>query len=333
VPDSLLTRDPERAVDALRAGRLAVLPTETVYGLGALAARPGAVARVYAVKGRPADHPLIVHLADARGMDGWVSDVPPYARRLAEHCWPGSLTLVLPRGDRAGLHVTGGQETLAVRVPDHPLTLEVLRRLADGVAAPSANLFGRVSPTTPQHVLDEVGDRLVPGADVVLDGGPCRVGVESTIVDCTTPAPRLLRPGAVVAERVEAVAGLPLARTTSAVRSPGTLPAHYAPRARVVLLEARDLPLAAAQAGRTSREGTPQTGLLAPSDVATPEGVVRLSAPATTDAYAAVLYAALRDADALQLREVLAVPPSGGGLGLAVRDRLSRSAAGSQPES
>lgn len=315
---------------ALRAGRLAVLPTETVYGLGAAAFNPGAVAQVYAVKGRPADHPLIVHLADAGAMDGWVRDVPAYARRLAEHCWPGSLTLVLPRGDRAGLHVTGGQETLAVRVPDHPLALEVLRRFAEGVAAPSANRFGRVSPTAPQHVLDDIGDRLVPGSDVVLDGGPCQVGVESTIVDCTSDSPRLLRPGAVSERRIEAVAGLPLARTASPVRAPGTLPAHYAPRARVVLIEASVASAMAEEAGPPVTPGPPQTGLLALSEVATPDGVVRLSAPRTTDEYAQALYAALREADALHLRVVLAVLPPDAGMGAAVRDRLSRSAAASR---
>jgi L-threonylcarbamoyladenylate synthase len=322
VPASaLLTRDPAVAAAALRSGRLAVLPTETVYGLGAVASDPHAIARVYAVKARPADHPLIVHLAGVERMDGWAARVPEYAHRLAHRCWPGPLTLVLPRSRRVGDQVTGGQDTVALRVPDHPLTLAVLRLTDDGVAAPSANRFGRVSPTTAQHALDEIGDRLVPGRDIVLDGGPCRVGVESTIVDCTGPAPRLLRPGAVSAEQVASVGGVPLDRSASAVRAPGTLASHYAPRARVVVVgDVRDVP-----AGPVN--DAPSGGLLAPAEVPTPPGVVRLAAPSTVDEYAAGLYAALREADALALRTVHAVPPAGDGLAVAVRDRLARAAA------
>ncbi len=174
--DPLLTHDPARAGAALRAGRLAVLPTETVYGLGADAADPHAVARVYAVKGRPADHPVIVHLADGGALHDWATQVPGYARRLAEGCWPGPLTLVLARHDRVGDHVTGGQPTVGLRVPDHALTLTVLRAFGGGVAAPSANRFGRVSPTTAAHVLAELAGALVPGSDVVLDGAPARWG-------------------------------------------------------------------------------------------------------------------------------------------------------------
>ncbi|MGA7689402.1 MAG: L-threonylcarbamoyladenylate synthase [Jiangellales bacterium] len=321
-PDALLTTDPARAADALRAGRLAVLPTETVYGLGALASRPDAVARVYAVKGRPADHPLIVHLADPAQVDDWAIDVPDYAHRLAARLWPGSLTLVLPRGTRAGLHLTGGQQSVGLRVPDHPLTLEVLRSVADGVAAPSANLFGRVSPTTAQHVVAELAAALTPGADVILDGGPCRVGVESTILDCTGPAPVLLRPGGVGVEVVESVGGVPLARTTSTVRAPGTLASHYAPHARVILVSAPGL--AATAAGDATE--TPRTGVLALASVGTPPGTVRLSAPPSPAQYASVLYAALREADALGLAQVLAVAPDGSGIAAAVRDRLTRAA-------
>ncbi len=321
-PDALLTTDPARAADALRAGRLAVLPTETVYGLGALASRPDAVARVYAVKGRPADHPLIVHLADPAQVDDWAIDVPDYAHRLAARLWPGSLTLVLPRGTRAGLHLTGGQQSVGLRVPDHPLTLEVLRSVADGVAAPSANLFGRVSPTTAQHVVAELAAALTPGADVILDGGSCRVGVESTILDCTGPAPVLLRPGGVGVEVVESVGGVPLARTTSTVRAPGTLASHYAPHARVILVSAPGL--AATAAGDATE--TPRTGVLALASVGTPPGTVRLSAPPSPAQYASVLYAALREADALGLAQVLAVAPDGSGIAAAVRDRLTRAA-------
>jgi L-threonylcarbamoyladenylate synthase len=321
--EELATTDPERAADALRAGRLAVLPTETVYGLGARAADPGAVARVYAVKGRPADHPLIVHLPTGADLVGWAVDVPDYARRLAQTFWPGPLTLVLRRGPRTGLHVTGGTDTVGLRVPDHSLTLEVLRQLGEGVAAPSANLFGQVSPTTAGHVLDEIGQRLVPGLDVVLDGGPSRVGVESTIVDATGAAPRLLRPGAVTPAQVEATAGVAVSLEPSPVRAPGTLAAHYAPRAQVLLVSSDVVQ------EHDPWQGRPTRGLLAPAHVATPPGLVRLSAPVDEAAYAAVLYSALREADALRLRSVIVVPPAGPGLAEAIRDRLTRAAHGS----
>jgi L-threonylcarbamoyladenylate synthase len=327
-PAQLVTTDPARAAEALRAGHLAVLPTETVYGLGARAIDPGAVARVYAVKGRPADHPLIVHLPGVQAVPDWAGAVPAYARRLAEALWPGPLTLVLPRGGRAGLHVTGGQATVGLRVPDHPLTRAVLAALDDGVAAPSANLFGRVSPTTAAHVVDEIGARLVPGHDVVLDGGPCRVGVESTIVDATGPAPRILRPGGVSAEQVVQIGGVAIDRTEGRVRAPGTLESHYAPSATVVVVETADL-AGEALAGEALAGERPSIGLLAPAKVPTPQGLVRLAAPESAAAFAAGLYSALREADALGLTRVLAVPPSSGALVDAVRDRLRRSAAGS----
>lgn len=319
----LVTTDPARAADALRAGHLAVLPTETVYGLGARAVDPRAVARVYAVKGRPADHPLIVHLPDVAALAHWAADVPTYAQRLAEALWPGPLTLVLPRGRRAGLHVTGGQSTVGLRVPDHPLTRSVLATLDDGVAAPSANIFGRVSPTTVTHVVDEIGARLLPGRDVVLDGGPCRVGVESTIVDGTGPAPRILRPGGVGTEEIVEIGGVAIDRTEGTVRAPGMLASHYAPTARVRVVDAAGLAQEADDGER------PTTGLLAPSEVPTPVGLVRLAAPQSAAQYAEVLYAALREADALALSRVLAVPPSSGALADAVLDRLRRSSVGS----
>jgi L-threonylcarbamoyladenylate synthase len=205
----LLIDDVDVAVSILRAGGLVAIPTETVYGLGADAENPDAVARVYATKGRPVDHPLIVHLATAAQVDdGWARDVPDWARVLAAACWPGPLTLVLRRGPRAGDHVTGGQDTVGLRVPAHPVTHELLARFGGGVAAPSANRFGRVSPTDAVHVLEELAGLLVPGTDGILVGGASEVGVESTIVDCTSGAPRLLRPGAIGVEELEAVTGL-----------------------------------------------------------------------------------------------------------------------------
>ncbi|MBI1378015.1 MAG: threonylcarbamoyl-AMP synthase [Frankiales bacterium] len=319
----MLTDDVGHCVDLLRAGGLVALPTETVYGLGADAENPDAVARVYAAKGRPADHPLIVHLADAAAVDdGWAVDVPPWARLLAAACWPGPLTLVLPRGPRAGLHVTGGQGTVGLRVPAHPVAHALLSAFGGGVAAPSANRFGRVSPTDAEHVLDELAGVLEPGRDAVLVGGPSEVGVESTIVDCTGPAPRLLRPGAVGALEVEAVTGLDLVAPDAGVRAPGTLAAHYAPSAEIVLADA------AAAAGAVAA-AAPPVGLLAPADVDAPVGAVRLAAPADAAAYARALYAALRRADVEGLRTVVAVAPEGGPLAAAVLDRLRRAAVGS----
>ncbi len=320
----LVTTDPVAAARALRDGHLAVLPTETVYGLGARADLPRAIARVYAAKGRPADHPLIVHVADAGAAWQWASSVPPWARALAEEFWPGPLTLVLPRSRRAGDFVTGGQDTVAVRVPAHPLTHEVLDALAGlvdddavGIAAPSANRFGRVSPTTAEHVHAELASALQP-EDVLLDGGSSAVGVESTIVDCTGPAPVLLRPGHVSADDVERVTGLAVG-TSSSVRAPGTLASHYAPHAIVRLLPADEL-----DAVDGPRDAS--RGVLALADVDTPEGMVRLSAPVDADAYARALYAALREADALGLVEVLAVAPPAAGIGAAIVDRLTRAA-------
>lgn len=325
----LLTTDPADAADALAQGHLAALPTETVYGLGARADDPHAVARVYATKGRPADHPLIAHVRDTEAAWQWASAVPDYARDLAEAHWPGPLTLVLPRSPRAGDFITGGQETVAVRVPSHPVMRDVLTRLAElthdpaiGIAAPSANRFGRVSPTTADHVQAELEQHLSDD-DVILDGGPSSVGVESTIVDCTGPAPVILRPGHVTAEDVETTTGLPLA-DRSDVRAPGTLASHYAPEAGVVLL-AEDADVATVNTDQLIGHDA-RTGLLALAAVDTPPGVVRLSAPQTPEDYARVLYAALREADALELTTVLAVLPPSEGVGSAVIDRLTRAA-------
>jgi L-threonylcarbamoyladenylate synthase len=302
-----------------------------VYGLAADAGNPAAVARVYAAKGRPADHPLIVHVRDAGALDGWIGAVPSYALRLAEALWPGPLTLVVPRGPRAGDHVTGGQDTVGLRAPDHPVAQAVLAAFGGGAAAPSANRFGRVSPTTAADVLEELAGALVDGLDVVLDGGPSRVGLESTILDCTGEQPVVLRPGAVGPAEVARAGGVPVGAPTprsGEVRAPGTLPAHYAPAARVavaadaadagllLVVDVRDLPT------------RPDVGLLAPAGVPTPAGVVRLAAPDDDSAYAHALYRALREADALGLARVVAVPPAGdGALATAIADRLRRAAA------
>ena len=319
------TTDPRVAADALAAGRLVALPTETVYGLGARADLPHSIARVYAAKGRPADHPLIVHVRGRAALAAWARDVPSYAAALADAEWPGPLTLVLPRSTRAGDHVTGGQDTVALRVSSHLLMAEVMDALAGlvddphvGIAAPSANRFGRVSPTTAEHVRAEL-DEVLADDDLVLDGGPSSVGVESTIVDCTGERPVILRPGRVSADDVTAITGLDVGHH-SVVRAPGTLASHYAPRARVRLVEPDAL------SAPDPADAT--TGLLALAHVPTPIGMVRLSAPDSPESYAQSLYAALREADALGLTDVLAVPPPPGGIGAAVTDRLTRAAAG-----
>jgi len=357
-----------RVARAWRAGGLVGLPTETVYGLSADAQDPEAVARVYRAKGRPADHPVIVHVHGPQALTGWAGVADPAAERLAQAFWPGPLTLVVVRGPRAGDFVTGGQSTVALRCPDHPVALACLEALgresgdsARGVAAPSANRFGRVSPTRAADVVAELGDRLDPTRDLVIDGGECRVGVESTIVDCSAGSPRVLRPGAVSQAQIDAaLADAGLAPPTPAgvdltparpgleapTRAPGTLDSHYAPHARVVL--ASDGLVRSAGRGRDQAggEGTvggsgtiprawhdlapAQVGLLAEPHVATPPGWVRLASPDGVEQYARVLYAALRAADRRGLELVVAVPPdpSGGALAHAVRDRLARAAHG-----
>jgi L-threonylcarbamoyladenylate synthase len=352
----LLSTDPGLAARRLLAGGLVGLPTETVYGLAADAESVSAVARVYAVKGRPADHPLIVHVADASALHpeaGWAVAVAGYARALAEALWPGPLTLVVPRGRRAGDHVTGGQSTVALRAPAHPMAQQVLAVAAAahaggvGLAAPSANRFGRVSPTTAAHVLAELGDLLDESRDAVLDGGPCQVGVESTIVDCTGPAPVILRPGDVGPGDLARHGGVPVVSHAAEsgdvvrVRAPGTLASHYAPLAGVLVVEPGTSPSSVPEVAALLRRRDPVVGLLATADVATPRGMVRLAAPSGPAEYARSLYGALREADALQLTLVVAVPPLdpnhgtglrddglGDGILEAVKDRLFRASHG-----
>jgi L-threonylcarbamoyladenylate synthase len=299
----------------LLAGGLVVFPTETVYGLGADACNPDAVARIYSVKGRPADHPLIVHIASMAGLGDWADDVPGYAIALARDFWPGPMTLVVKRSALAGDFVTGGQDTVGVRVPDHPVALGLLeafeRAGGKGVAAPSANRFGNVSPTTAHAVSDELGDYLAAG-DQILDGGACDVGVESTIIDCTGSVPKVLRPGAITAQMIAESTGLEVNGVVeeSAIRVSGSLEAHYAPAATVVLDQS---PVAG-------------QGFIAMADIPTGDGVVRLAAPKTHDEFARVLYSSLRAADEQGLETVVVEQPVGDGIAIAIRDRLKRAA-------
>ncbi len=317
--------DIEKAVGVLVAGGLVALPTETVYGLGANAEDPTAVSRIFQVKGRPPSHPLIVHIGGAEQLDTWVEDVPATARLLAENFWPGPLTLVLRRGPRVPREATGGLETVAVRVPDHPVALALLSAFGGGVTAPSANRFGSVSPTTADHVRAELGDAV----DFVLDGGPCEVGVESTIVDVTGGMPSILRPGGVTREDLEAVLGGSLAvPATSRIRVPGQHPSHYAPRAQVILVE----PEKVVSEAETAQKAGHRVGVFLPAAFA--DAAVKAQAvvavPGSMAAYARGLYGFLREFDEQGCDLIIASLPVEDGLGLAIANRLRR-AAGPRP--
>ena len=303
------------AAKALRAGALVAFPTETVYGLGADAESAEAVARIYSTKGRPADHPLIVHIDSIDRMGEWASDIPTYAIALARDFWPGPMTLVVKRSARAKDFITGGQDTVGLRVPAHPLALGLLQAFVAaggrGIAAPSANRFGAVSPTTADAVQEELGEFLAE-SDLILDGGPSLVGLESTIIDCTGDAPRVLRLGAITHEMIEETTGLKVIENDTApeIRVSGSLESHYSPKAKVLL----DV---VAEAG---------DGLIAPDQIPTPNGVIRLMAPSTIEQYARDLYRALRMADQQGLEIVVVLQPGGDGLAAAIRDRLQRAA-------
>jgi len=305
------------AAEKLRAGGLVAFPTETVYGLGADATNPAAVARIYEVKGRPHDHPVIVHLADINQVTEWVAEIPDYAIALAREFWPGPMTLILPRSERVGDFITGGQASVGIRIPDNPLALEFLKLAGVGVAAPSANRFGAISPTTALAVQEEIGSYLDSERDVILDGGSSDVGVESTIIECLSNAPKILRPGAITQEMIETATGLTVDESASTVRASGTLEQHYSPRAKVFLLDSEN-PVVACIAG---------VGFLALDTFPTPDGAIRLAQPRNNEEYARVLYDALREGDRKNLPAIYVVPPSGAGVAVAIRDRLKRASA------
>ena len=302
----------------LLAGDLVAFPTETVYGLGADASNSAAVAKIYQAKGRPADHPLIVHIASMQAMGDWADEVPEYAIDLARKFWPGPMTLVLQRSELAKDFITGGQNTVGLRVPDHVVALALLEAFlgagGKGVAAPSANRFGHVSPTTATAVVEELGQYLSSN-DLVLDGGACTVGVESTIIDCTGATPRILRPGAISQVMIQECTGLSTDisnKSADEIRVSGSLENHYAPAAKVLLCET---PL-------------PGQGFIALASIQTPEGVIRLASPRDDEEFAQILYSALRAADAQGLAEVVVMQPIGTGIAVAIRDRLARAANG-----
>jgi L-threonylcarbamoyladenylate synthase len=310
------------AVDHLRAGRLVAFPTETVYGLGADAGNPDAVRRIFAAKGRPADHPVIVHLYDTAELGRWARSVPDGARKLAATFWPGPLTLILPRAPDVADVVTGGQDSVGLRVPAHPVARALLRAFGGGIAAPSANRFGRISPTTAQHVADDLGDAVAQ----ILDGGACAVGIESTIVAFVGDVPVLLRPGGIDVHDLHRVLGrVPDVAGDAAPRASGTLASHYAPRTPADLVDANALRAEILQLGARDESIAVLARTVArPSDFPG----VWLRAPADAAAFAHDLYANLRTLDAANADVILIerVPDDDGWL--AVRDRLERATRG-----
>ena len=304
-----------QSAEKLKSGDLIAFPTETVYGIGADAENKDAVARMYQVKNRPVNHPVIVHIAELNDVDYWAKDVPEYAINLMRDFWPGPMTLLLKRREVAGDFLTGAQEIVGLRIPANSLALGLLNEFKAvggmGIAAPSANRYGAVSPTTAEAVSQELSEYLLPG-DQILDGGPCLVGVESTIIDCSSDNPRILRPGAISAEMIEESTGIILAEVSETkIRTSGSDKQHYAPRAKVII-------------GGEIQSGE---GLIAMSEIATPEGVIRLAEPKSIEEYARVLYSALRMSDSQNLEKVRIIPPNGEGLAVAIRDRINRAAA------
>lgn len=304
-----------QSAEKLIQGNLVAFPTETVYGIGADAMNKDAVARMYQVKNRPTSHPVIVHIAELNDVDYWAKDVPEYAINLMRDFWPGPMTLLLKRREVAGEFLTGAQEIVGLRIPANSLALGLLNEFkalgGKGIAAPSANRYGAVSPTTAEAVSQELSEYLLPD-DQILDGGPCLVGVESTIIDCSSDNPMILRPGSVSAEMIEESTGIILAEAgEKKIRTSGSDKQHYAPKAKVII------------------DGQSQSGegLIAMSGVATPEGVIRLAEPKSIEEYARALYAALRQGDSQNLESIRIIPPDGQGLAVAIRDRINRAAA------
>ena len=302
------------AATSLINGNLVAFPTETVYGLGADATNKDAIARIYRVKGRPSGHPLIVHVSSIEKLNKWAREIPEYAIKLANTFWPGPMTLILSRTQLAKNFITGGQDNIGIRVPSHPVALALLKEFeaqgGNGIAAPSANKFGAVSPTTSRDVEIELSEYLSK-EDLIIDGGPSLVGIESTIIDCTRSIPRILRPGGITKGMIEQI----LANTTFSdsdnffkgkVRAPGSMESHYAPRANVFL------------SGKPNKGD----GLIALSNLKTPEGVQRLASPVNNEQFAQQLYGALRSADEKNLQNVYVVPPSGNDIAVAINDRL-----------
>jgi L-threonylcarbamoyladenylate synthase len=307
----------KKAAKALKAGHLVAFPTETVYGLGADATNEKAVSRIYSVKGRPTDHPLIVHISSIDQLEKWAIDIPEYAIKLAREFWPGPMTLILKRSEFAKDFITGGQDNVGLRVPDHPLALALITEFEKlggfGIAAPSANRFGAVSPTTAEAVAEELGNFLHK-EDLVLDDGQSMIGIESSIIDCTKDYPTVLRPGAITNEMIENTTGYttPFNQVKSEIRTSGLLESHYSPKAMIVISEAAE----------------PGDGFIALANIPTPTGAVRLASPENIEEYARALYGALRAGDQKGLKKIKIIQPEGDGLALAIRDRSGKAASG-----
>ncbi|MFM9095380.1 MAG: L-threonylcarbamoyladenylate synthase [Actinomycetes bacterium] len=299
------------AAIALKNGFLVAFPTETVYGLGSDATNADAVSRIFSIKNRPTNHPLILHIGSISELDDWAIDIPEYAYSLANKYWPGPMTLILKRSKKVKDFVTGNQDTVGIRIPNHEIALSLLnefKKIGSGaIVAPSANKFGRVSPTTYEHVYQELSKDLSKN-DLILDGGPSQIGVESTIIDCTNNLPRVLRPGAISTELINEVIKLDSNDARNQIRISGSFNSHYAPNAKVLL----------------DTNPQPGDGFFALKDIATPKDVIRLSSPLNVEEFAQNLYSTLRKADELNLKRIVVIQPQGSGLATAIRDRLKK---------
>jgi len=304
----------EKATSSLLSGAIVAFPTETVYGLGVDADNQVAVARMYEIKGRPADHPVIVHISKINEVDYWAKDFSKYAIALMRKFWPGAMTLILPRSDKAKNFITGGQEFVGLRIPSNTIALNLISNFIErgghGIAAPSANRFGSISPTSASDVSSELGEFL-DEKDLIIDGGKSEIGVESTIIDCSRALPRILRLGAVTEAMIREVTPIDLDNDLNEIRVSGSLTRHYSPKAKVVL----------------DREAKPGEGIIALAEIPTPAGAIRLAEPKTVTEYARSLYSALREGDTKGLQTIVAITPKGEGLAAAIRDRISRASA------
>ena len=317
---SVLINEVDLATQAIAAGHLCAIPTETVYGLAADAGNSATVSRIFLAKNRPQDHPLIVHVADYDTARDWLVSLPSWAEQLAKACWPGPLTLVGNRSELATDQITGGQDTVAVRVPNHKIALQLLADLKQknilGLVAPSANRFGHVSPTSAEHVLADLGEYLEVHGDSILDGGPCEIGIESTIVLATDETPIILRPGAISAELIESITGKSVQTNRHGVpKVSGALASHYAPRAKVVVVS---------NLGNQLFES--KSGFIAMYETATPPGLHRLAEPKSPEEFATNLYQAFRHADDLGISHIYLVLPIESGIGFAIADRVHKAA-------
>ncbi len=304
-------KDILKAAMALKNGYLVAFPTETVYGLGADATNQDAVSRIFSIKNRPINHPLILHLGSINEIENWAIEIPDYAYKLANKYWPGPMTLILKRRSNVKDFVTGGQETVGIRIPNHEIALSLLqefKKIGSGaIVAPSANKFGKVSPTSFEHVSQELLNDL-DSNDFILDGGQCQIGVESSIIDCTKSFPKVLRPGAISEEQITEIIELDLSSKPTDIRVSGSFKSHYAPNAKVLL----------------DQTPAPGDGFIALKNIPTPQGAIRVGEPLNIEEFAKNLYSNLRRVDELALEKVVVIQPQGLGLAVAIRDRLKK---------